>query len=746
MSGWKRYFPWVVLAVAALYLVGIMAPAGGPADGMDLSAFAALPVIDGGRLKPIDTFARVRLMVISRRQTYVDEHDQRQPAVRWLLNILAEGLGDFDNVLLVPDKEVQEWFGLPPRPAGRFAVREVLDGARARADQLRKLMRKPEKELAPEERKVLAVATAAVDRSQARRKMRQAQGKQGSPQKVEVFRIDFDQLLAMLKLEPREGFRYSLEELTGPEKQKYFAQFLKKAQQAAERPEKRRDLVDVRALELHGHLRTHYDLARLGGVLMVPGRGGDLEDWKTLRDALIEGDAGGNPAAESVENILRAYALGDARAFNREVHAYRQAVQKRLPGEMKLARTEVWFNHFAPFYQCANLYVLMFLLAVLSWVVWPDVLGRAAFWLGLLLALVHTLALLLRMYIQGRPPVTNLYSSAVFIGWGCVLLCLFVEHLYRNGVGTAVAAMLGFATMIIAHHLGGSGDTMEMMQAVLDTNFWLATHVTTVTLGYTATFVAGFLATVFIFRMLASTARHFSRARSPLSGGEQAAFAAACLGVVGIPAVVVVGLIYGLWALWTSGETMSFGVALALAAPAVVPAALAVYWLITRRSSPAGVPAGVEDALGRLALTADSSRGLAGMIYGTVCFATLLSFVGTVLGGIWADQSWGRFWGWDPKENGALLIVIMNALILHARWGGMVRERGLATLALVGNMVTAWSWFGTNQLGVGLHAYGFNNSLALGCRWFWASQVALLGLGLLPLRCWRLHAEQTAAA
>ena len=58
------------------------------------------------------------------------------------------------------------------------------------------------------------------------------------------------------------------------------------------------------------------------------------------------------------------------------------------------------------------------------------------------------------------------------------------------------------------------------------------------------------------------------------------------------------------------------------------------------------------------------------MIYGTLCFATLFSFVGTVLGGLWADDSWGRFWGWDPKENGALIIVLWNVLVLHARWGG----------------------------------------------------------------------------
>jgi Cytochrome C assembly protein len=124
------------------------------------------------------------------------------------------------------------------------------------------------------------------------------------------------------------------------------------------------------------------------------------------------------------------------------------------------------------------------------------------------------------------------------------------------------------------------------------------------------------------------------------------------------------------------------------------------------------------------------------VLYGVVCFAALLSFVGTVLGGIWADQSWGRFWGWDPKENGAVLIVCWNALILHARWCGLVKDRGMAVLALVGNMITTWSWFGTNQLGVGLHAYGFSNKLATGCAVTWVSHLVLVGIGLLPKDVW----------
>jgi hypothetical protein len=132
--------------------------------------------------------------------------------------------------------------------------------------------------------------------------------------------------------------------------------------------------------------------------------------------------------------------------------------------------------------------------------------------------------------------------------------------------------------------------------------------------------------------------------------------------------------------------------------------------------------------------------------------------VGTVLGGLWGDDSWGRFWGWDPKENGALMIVLWNALVLHARWGGMVKGRGLATLAVAGNIVTTWSYFGVNELGVGLHAYGafdssgamrfFKSPTAMWMFIFMASQLALIGLGMIPRRWFESLglARSTAAA
>ena len=94
-------------------------------------------------------------------------------------------------------------------------------------------------------------------------------------------------------------------------------------------------------------------------------------------------------------------------------------------------------------------------------------------------------------------------------------------------------------------------------------------------------------------------------------------------------------------------------------------------------------------------------------------FGLTFAFLGTMLGGVWADQSWGRFWGWDPKENGAILIVLWTAVVYHARVGGIVREIGTAAGAAFGCVMVMIAWLGVNLLGVGLHSYGFTNAMAV---------------------------------
>ena len=104
-------------------------------------------------------------------------------------------------------------------------------------------------------------------------------------------------------------------------------------------------------------------------------------------------------------------------------------------------------------------------------------------------------------------------------------------------------------------------------------------------------------------------------------------------------------------------------------------------------------------------------------VYAILCFSLIFSFAGTMLGGIWADMSWGRFWGWDPKENGALMVVLWTAAAIHVRTLKIGSDRIFLGMAVVGNIVGAWAWFGVNLMGVGLHAYGFMEG---GWAWFFA--------------------------
>jgi ABC-type transport system involved in cytochrome c biogenesis permease subunit len=383
-------------------------------------------------------------------------------------------------------------------------------------------------------------------------------------------------------------------------------------------------------------------MANLESPLILPPNGST--EWRRMGDALLEVPRGTpvDQAMRDYANMAVALASSQPGEFNAALKDYQSSLVPTQAKALAKARAEVFFNQMQPFYNALVIYVLAGLFAVFSWFNLSETLRRCSVWLIGLAFVIHTTGLIYRMVLEGRPPVTNLYSSAIFIGWGAVVLGIILEKFYKNGIGCVVSAGIGFITLIIAHHLALEGDTMEMMRAVLDTNFWLATHVVAVTTGYASTFVAGFLALIYIVRGV------FTKT--------------------------------------------------------------------------------LDEATG---------KSLARMIYGIVCFATLFSFVGTVLGGIWADQSWGRFWGWDPKENGALIIVLWNALILHLRWGGIIRERGLVNCAIGGNIVTAWSWFGVNMLGIGLHSYGFTEAAFKWLLLFVVSQLGFIVLGLLPARMWK---------
>ncbi len=96
--------------------------------------------------------------------------------------------------------------------------------------------------------------------------------------------------------------------------------------------------------------------------------------------------------------------------------------------------------------------------------------------------------------------------------------------------------------------------------------------------------------------------------------------------------------------------------------------------------------------------------------YRAIQIGVLLLTIGTILGGVWAADSWGRFWGWDPKETWALISIVLYFTMLHARHIGWLRDFGLAVAAIVGFMAIVWTFYGVNYvMGTGLHSYGFGS-------------------------------------
>ncbi|MEO0017584.1 MAG: cytochrome c biosis protein CcsA [Verrucomicrobiota bacterium] len=243
------------------------------------------------------------------------------------------------------------------------------------------------------------------------------------------------------------------------------------------------------------------------------------------------------------------------------------------------------------------------------------ILARVTLALTLCGLLLCVTAITQRCLIMQRPPVGNLYDTIIFISATMVLLALVLEAFFRRRFALGAAPIIGAVLVYLSRRfeMGDPTDHMDPLVAVLASNFWLTLHVITITLGYAAGLLAALLATIYILMR---------------------------------------------------------GLRLDRDTPELRPA-------LTRA------------------------------VYGIVCLTLLLSLVGTVLGGIWANDSWGRFWGWDPKENGALLIVIWTLVILHARAGGLLREWGLHLATAFTACVIVFSWWHVNFLGVGLHNYGF---------------------------------------
>ncbi len=109
-------------------------------------------------------------------------------------------------------------------------------------------------------------------------------------------------------------------------------------------------------------------------------------------------------------------------------------------------------------------------------------------------------------------------------------------------------------------------------------------------------------------------------------------------------------------------------------------------------------------------IVARRSNPLIVQTYRCIQIGLLLLTAGTILGGVWAADSWGRFWGWDPKETWALISIVVYFAVLHARYVRWLQDFGLAACSVMGFVVIVWTFYGVNYvMATGLHSYGFGS-------------------------------------
>lgn len=624
-----RYFTlWsaVTLLCAAAAAAGEAVPAPEPWTPETLACFSTLPVQDGGRVKPLDTYAAFKLLKLHGRRSCPGLDGRSLSPMAWFLDsVFFPETAKQYKTFRVDNSEVITAMGLTPKKKrDYYSYAELLPGRQKLFELGHLYMQHDETQRSVMETELTTLAM----------NMR-----------------EYEDLLSFAdfarKTVPFSGGQ-TFQDLYPGQKEGHLSEVLWKAPQ-----------IFSAYMELHRNsgkaeeqeaLKKHLeDIESISGgaetlALFPPPAAAESDAWLTPSE-MVRAAFSGEPLMTNQINLLADFeelvnSAGDRPRFLTLANTFRDAVvalaQSR--GEYRMIPLEVTFYRLKLFYYALVVYVLSFLLVASLWMRPKSrLLNLGAFSAVFVATGLLTAGIVLRCIIRERPPVTTLYETILFVTAVAVAVSLFLEWVNRQGIALSIAAILGAAGMFLAnkYEVREGSDTMVSMVAVLDTNFWLATHVTTITIGYAAGLLAGGLAHVFVMGKL--------------------------LGI--------------------------------------------------RRNDPAFY------------------RGVTRMVYGSLCFALVFSVVGTVLGGIWANESWGRFWGWDPKENGALMIVLWQLAILHARLDGLLRDYGVNIAAIIGGMVVAFSWFGVNMLGVGLHSYGFANGAYAALTSFYLLEAFVATLG-----------------
>jgi cytochrome c-type biogenesis protein CcsB len=433
-----------------------------------------------------------------------------------------------------------------------------------------------------------------------------------------IFKIDFRALKERIGLEPDRKY-FSSVELRDNEK----LEAIVREATAKERRRERLETLEKKALELRNQIALIDYVASGQAFNVLPNPQGVDETWYSLTlltqppEVPPYTEAQTERLQDQVGRLLKTFLSRDVAGWNAVVAEFVPFVQSDLGSKAyadpRRLAVEHHFNQLHPFRWSWVLYALSFVFFLAAAVTRQRPMQLSAYGTFVLGLLLHTYGFALRCYIAGRPPVTNMYESVIWVTWGCALLALVLRRFYPSDAIAASAAVFSAVGLVLADNLPNVLDPgIHPLEPVLRSNFWLTIHVLTITLSY-------------------------------------AAFALAlCIGNV------VLGCYFG-------GKSV-----------------------------------------------AERAQSLTLYMYRATQIGVVLLAAGTILGGVWADYSWGRFWGWDPKEVWALIALLLYLAVLHGRYTGWLKGFGFVTATVVSFLGVLMAWYGVNfVLGVGLHSYGF---------------------------------------
>lgn len=568
---------------------------GADARPLNINIFSSLPVQHEGRIKPIDTFARQTLDLLAGRQSLPG-----MEAPAWLAEALFDpGLSMERPVFRILDSAQ---LGLPPRKGRLYSFTELAPALQDKANLIAALLQKDEKTWDKRQAELVRLHEAVLVYTQIVRSFSYY-----LPLSLPVP----DMLAKEWNIATDKNF--TLEDFSRYQSRldKRLADIVRKRGGDPARYNEGEQQVAAFAFQI-GALRA-------GGennvfFRIIPGA------WETAQGAwfspwAVTQNGQGSPQAASYlrgwEGMAHAFIAQDAKGWrhaNESVYAMSESYASRE----KLSMERI-YTGLHPLSAALAFYVAAFAALIAASVL------RGPFWRTLSIIsvaigmLLHTAAIVLRVAILERPPVGTLYESIIFVALICAAGGMAVEARRRDATGLT-ASIVCAGLLLFTAFAFSTPDTMQVLTAVLNTNFWLATHVLCITIGYGVCILTSILAHLWLFRRAA---------------GRDAT---------------------------------------ALTAPVKTLA---------------------------------------------LC-ALLLTAVGTILGGIWADQSWGRFWGWDPKENGALLIVLWLIWTLHGQLSAHLKTMQAMAAHAGLSIIVALAWFGVNLLNTGLHSYGFITGVAAG--------------------------------